>query len=243
MSGNCNQSFSQSQKWCNVLGLSKRTLQACSNLNGVKSNAKVLRCATTALATRWKHISCSSHFEGPQICSKGLQKCAATVVRAAACSFLLLAMWTSFNEASHGKHDALWVLMVIPSWEASSQKKMYACSALAILCRIYIYMYTCIYIYLFIYLFIYLCILYTICIYTYIYIYYIICANSCGRYQEVPSDVSTGISYSADCLLVCICGQRFGIVRGKWIGILRVSIRLYSSRFSTAPLYGTCAIS
>ena len=169
MSGNCNQSFSQSQKWCNVLGLSKRTLQACSNLNGVKSNAKVLRCATTALATRWKHISCSSHFEGPQIRSKGLQKCAATVVRAAACSFLLLAMWTSFNEASHGKHDALWVLMVIPSWEASSQKKMYACSALAILCRIYIYMY--IYIYLFIYVFIYLP-MYTI-YYMHIYIYII----------------------------------------------------------------------
>ena len=169
MSGNCNQSFSQSQKWCNVLGLSKRTLQACSNLNGVKSNAKVLRCATTALATRWKHISCSSHFEGPQICSKGLQKCAATVVRAAACSFLLLAMWTSFNEASHGKHDALWVLMVIPSWEASSQKKMYACSALAILCRIYIYIHVYIYIYLFIYLFIYLP-MYTI-YYMHIYIY------------------------------------------------------------------------
>ena len=133
--------------------------------------------------------------------------------------FCLLAMWTSFNEASHGKHDALWVLMVIPSWEASSQKKMYACSALAIHIYIYIYILIYLFIYVFMYLFIYLCILYTICIYIYIYIYYIICANSCGRYQEVPSDVSTGISYSADCLLVCICGQRFGIVRGKWIGI------------------------
>jgi len=180
MSGNCNQSFSQSQKWCNVLGLSKRTLQACSNLNGVKSNAKVLRCATTALATRWKHISCSSHFEGPQIRSKGLQKCAATVVRAAACSFLLLAMWTSFNEASHGKHDALWVLMVIPSWEASSQKKMYACSALAIhiYTCIYIYLFIYLFIYVFMYLFIYLCILYTICIY--------ILYHLCQQLWQVP---------------------------------------------------------
>ena len=111
---------------------------------------------------------------------QGTTKCAATVVRAAACSFLLLAMWTSFNEASHGKHDALWVLMVIPSWEASSQKKMYACSALAILCRIYIYMY----IYILIYLFIYLP-MYTI-YYMHIYIYIYILYHLCQQLWQVP---------------------------------------------------------
>ena len=100
-------------------------------------------------------ISSSSHFEGPQIRSRGLQKCPATVVRAAACSFLSLAIWSSFNAASHGKHDALWVLIVIPSWGATLQMNMYVCSALAILSMIYIdrhvYIYTYIYIWVYIY--------------------------------------------------------------------------------------------